>query len=70
MTREQFQQQFRGSPIKRSKYQGLRRNVAIAMGNSGDRGFLPALEAVSNDEDATVASHARWALERLRSGGD
>ena len=56
---------FRGSPIKRAKYEGIRRNVAIAMGNSGDREFIPQLEKMAQDSDANVAEHARWALEKL-----
>lgn len=31
---EQFSRMFRGSPIKRTKWQGLMRNVCIALGNS------------------------------------
>src|SRR5205807_1068369 len=41
MSRTEFQQTFRGSPVKRAKYSGLRRNAAIAMGNSGEKKFLP-----------------------------
>jgi len=37
----QFEQLFNGSPIRRAGYQGLRRNIAIAMGNSGLAHFLP-----------------------------
>ncbi|MGI9104443.1 MAG: tRNA epoxyqueuosine(34) reductase QueG [Terriglobales bacterium] len=70
MDEEQFRRTFRGSPIKRAKYNGLRRNVAVAMGNSGDRRFLPQLEKLTVDPDPVVSSHARWAiaqLERSRS---
>jgi epoxyqueuosine reductase len=66
MSAEQFQQAFRRSPIKRAKYSGLRRNAAIAMGNSGHAKFLPILEKLSSDADSTVAEHAQWALSRLR----
>ena len=62
---EEFRNIFRGSPVKRAKYRGLRRNIAIAMGNSGYPGFRSALEALAQDEDETVAAHARWALEKL-----
>ena len=40
MSAEEFREKFRGSPIRRAKFAGLRRNVAIAMGNSGRREFL------------------------------
>ena len=39
MSAEEFREKFRGSPIRRAKFAGLRRNVAIAMGNSGSAGI-------------------------------
>jgi epoxyqueuosine reductase len=66
MSPEEFQKTFKGSPVKRAKYSGLRRNAAVAMGNSGRLEFAHALEELARDEDATVAEHARWALERLK----
>jgi epoxyqueuosine reductase len=62
---EEFREVFRGSPIKRAKRTGLRRNAAIAMGNSGDQKFLPLLNTLASDEDATVAESARWAKKKL-----
>lgn len=75
MSEEDFRQTFRGSPVKRTKYSGLRRNVAIAMGNSGRSEFIPHLEKMAlegnqkaNPEaDPVLAEHAQWALQRLRS---
>ena len=66
---EDFREKFRGSPIRRTKRQGLRRNAAIAMGNSGDPRFLALLEKLLADEDESVAESARWAQSRLLSGG-
>jgi epoxyqueuosine reductase len=66
MTAEEFREAFRGSPIRRTKRTGLRRNVAIAMGNSGDRDFLPLLNQMAADDDESVAESANWATERLR----
>jgi epoxyqueuosine reductase len=57
----------RGSPLKRAKFAGLKRNVAIAMGNSGNKGFIPLLERMAADPDPVIASHAQWSLEKLRS---
>ena len=42
MSAEEFREVFRGSPIRRTKRSGLRRNAAIAMGNSGNQ-RIPAL---------------------------
>ena len=63
----EFREMFRGSPVKRAKYAGLLRNVAIAMGNSGEARFLPILENLSRHPDTGVAEHADWAIRRIRS---
>ena len=47
MSAEEFREAFRGSPIRRTKRSGLRRNAAIAMGNSGNKEFLPLLDQLS-----------------------
>jgi epoxyqueuosine reductase len=65
MDEESYRQAFRGSPVKRAKYAGLKRNVAIAMGNSGNREFIPDLQKIANDHDPVAASHAIWALKKL-----
>jgi epoxyqueuosine reductase len=67
MTAEQFRESFRGSPIRRTKRSGLRRNAAIAMGNSGSEEFLPVLHRLASDEDDAVAESARWAITELQS---
>jgi epoxyqueuosine reductase len=65
MSAEEFREKFRGSPIRRTKRSGLRRNTVIAMGNSGDRKFLPLLERLTVDGDSVVAESAIWAAEKL-----
>jgi epoxyqueuosine reductase len=65
MQPEEFREVFRGSPIKRAKLSGLRRNAVIAMGNSGDRKFVPTLKKLCEDADPAVAEHARWAVARF-----
>jgi epoxyqueuosine reductase len=49
--------------IKEKKY--FRRNAAVAMGNSGDGAFVPALSRALGDPEALVRGHAAWALGRL-----
>ncbi len=65
MSEEEFREKFRGSPIKRAKRAGLRRNAVIAMGNSGDAKFGPLLEKLESDSDTVVADAARGALSRM-----
>jgi epoxyqueuosine reductase len=67
MQPEEFREVFRGSPVRRAKLSGLRRNAVVAMGNSGDQKFLPTLKKLSEDADPTVAEHARWAAAVLES---
>jgi epoxyqueuosine reductase len=61
-----FEREFNGSPVRRAGFLGLRRNVAVAMGNSGLGEFAAKLEewAAASDEGLRVA--ARWALAQLR----
>ncbi|SPF40614.1 4Fe-4S ferredoxin, iron-sulfur binding protein [Candidatus Sulfotelmatobacter kueseliae] len=65
MSADEFRAVFRGSPVRRAKRTGLRRNAAIAMGNSGNPEFLPLLEKLADDEEQSVAESARWARARL-----
>jgi epoxyqueuosine reductase len=60
-----FRERFRKSPVKRAKRRGLLRNVAVALGNSGDPEKRPLLETLCRDEDPLVREHAAWALARL-----
>nr|WP_035357150.1 tRNA epoxyqueuosine(34) reductase QueG [Edaphobacter aggregans] len=61
-----FRRYFAGSPLERTRRKRLHRNVAIAMGNSGDDGFLPQLKAWSAGEDEVLAESARWAIGQIR----
>ena len=65
MQQQEFQTVFRRSPIRRAKLSGLRRNAVIAMGNSGNKKFVPTLRKLCADSDPVVAEHASWALETL-----
>ena len=68
MDEESYRLTFRSSPVKRAKYSGLRRNVAIAMGNSGNQDFVEDLQKLAEDNDPVVAEHAAWALRKLTKG--
>ena len=65
MSAEEFREKFRASPVRRAKQKGIRRNAAIAMGNSGEAGFKPVLEKLRTDEDPVVAESAAWALRKI-----
>jgi len=69
LTEEEFRRLFAHSPIKRATYRGWVRNLCVAMGNSGDRRFLPWLEKACAQEDPVVREHAAWAAARLKLCG-
>jgi epoxyqueuosine reductase len=56
--------------VKRAKYSGLKRNVAIAMGNSGNKNFVPDLQKMAEEPDTVVAEHAEWALRKFAGKPD
>ena len=62
-----FERNFNGSPMRRTGFQSLRRNVAIAMANSGLSRFVPFLERWTESADEGLRTAARRALEKLRS---
>lgn len=62
-----FSETFRKSPIKRTKRRGLLRNIAVAMGNSGNHAFLPHLERMAETEEPLIAEHANWAIEKIEN---
>jgi epoxyqueuosine reductase len=66
----EFEALFNGSPVRRAGFNGLRRNVAIAMGNSGLGRFAPLLEKWAEAADEGVRAAARWALKKLQARGD
>jgi epoxyqueuosine reductase len=65
MDGREFKRRFKGSPLERTGRRRLLRNIAIAMGNSGDARFLPQLDAWAAGEDAVLADAAQWARARL-----
>jgi len=64
---DEFREKFRGSPIKRAKRNGLRRNALMAIGNGGDTALIPLTERASSDPDPAVSDAAQWAWQKLRS---
>jgi epoxyqueuosine reductase len=59
----------RGSAMRRTRVAGLRRNLAVALGNSGDPSALRALDEPAIGDhtrrDQTVMTHVAWARRKL-----
>jgi len=64
---KQFRQMFSGSPIKRIGRDRFVRNVAYAIGNSGNVSLMATVASLTNDADPTVADAAQWALSKLKA---
>jgi epoxyqueuosine reductase len=66
-TDDELRALLKGSAMKRAGVRRFRRNLAVAIGNSGDAAASAALqahaEALCGDE--MVAEHVRWAVEKL-----
>jgi epoxyqueuosine reductase len=60
-----FRKRFAGSAIKRIGRDRFVRNVAYALGNSGRRESVPAIERLLADPSPVVRGAAVWALARL-----
>jgi epoxyqueuosine reductase len=66
MTQPEFSAAFKGSPMKRAKLRGLRRNAAVVLGNVGTAEDVDVLTRALDDEEPLVREHAVWALKHLR----
>jgi epoxyqueuosine reductase len=75
LTEDDFRRIFRGSAVRRAKWQGMVRNACVALGNAlasrpsalaaDSRARVVALlERLAASPDAVIAGHARWALAR------
>lgn len=67
MDAAEFKRWFAGSPVERTRRKRLQRNVAIAMGNSGERRFAAQLDVWAEAEDPVLAETAKWATTRIKS---
>ncbi len=66
MSDEDFRTEFKGSPMKRAKLRGLKRNAAIVLGNMRDVRDVAVLSSALGDSEDIVRTSAASALERFR----
>lgn len=55
----------RGTAVRRVGYEGLLRNVAVALGNCGSSAARPHAETLAGHDSDLVREHAEWAVARL-----
>ncbi|MBV8198667.1 MAG: tRNA epoxyqueuosine(34) reductase QueG, partial [Candidatus Eremiobacteraeota bacterium] len=64
----EFKRRYRATAMGWRGAAVLRRNAAVALGNSLDRAAVPALiESLQNEPSAMVRGHVAWALGRIGS---
>jgi epoxyqueuosine reductase len=64
---DELRRLLKGSAMKRAGVRRLRRNIAVALGNTGNPEAISALVAshAPTCDDPLVAEHVRWAVEAL-----
>ena len=69
ITQEDFSRTFTGSPMKRAKLRGLKRNAAVVLANSGDADDVDVLTRALDHAEALVREHAARALGGIQTRG-
>jgi epoxyqueuosine reductase QueG len=71
LSEERFEAELVGSPLRRTKRDGLARNAALVLGNLPSEEGKTALTAAGSDASSVVREAAFWALARAhgRDGG-
>jgi epoxyqueuosine reductase len=67
LSQSEFSAAFKGSPMKRAKLRGLKRNAAVVLGNLASADDVPSLASALSDSEPLVREHAAWALGRIDS---
>jgi epoxyqueuosine reductase len=74
LSQSDFSEMFRGSPIKRTKWQGLIRNVCIALGNSKLPPDSSVVQRISTmltrlaaSPNMVISESAQWAISRIQA---
>jgi epoxyqueuosine reductase len=62
MDEQRFRERYSGTSLMRAKWEGMRRNACVVLGNRADVAALPALTAALEDEDPVIRGHAAWAM--------
>ena len=63
---ESFRKRYKGTALARPGRDGLLRNLAVGLGNSGDKAVLPLLNRMTEDPSELIREHALWAIRQLR----
>lgn len=71
LSKEDYERMTEGSPIKRTRYEGWLRNIAVALGNAPyDEAIIHALKQRESHGSELVREHVAWALNQQKNAGD
>ena len=65
---KEFLKRTEGSPIRRIGHERWLRNIAVALGNSGDAACLPLLNARADGASPLLREHIEWAIAEISRG--
>jgi epoxyqueuosine reductase len=64
-----FRARYSGTSLMRARFDGMRRNACVVLGNRGDPQTLPTLRRAAGDADPVLREHALWAIARIEDRG-
>ena len=70
MAADDFRTAYAGSALSRPGRDGLLRNLAVGLGNSGRTDVLPTLARLAEDSSDLVREHALWGIDAVRGRAD
>ena len=65
MSEESFREAFAGSPMKRAKLRGLKRNAAVLLGNVGSDTDRDTLARALPEAEPLAREHIEWAMAQI-----
>ena len=65
MSQEELSRAFEGSPMKRAKLRGPKRNAAVVLGSVGTAEDVDVRTRALDDDEPLVREHAAWAVARV-----
>ena len=65
MDESTFRARYSGTSLMRARWDGMRRNACVVLGNRRDATALPWLRRALTDADPVVRSHAEWAVREI-----
>lgn len=63
----EFRRRYSGTSLMRARWDGMRRNAAVVIGNRGERRDLERLRRHVDDPESHIRESVRWAIDQIES---